>query len=75
MKNFPQHYDKAEHIPKVNAMLKANAGSMNYTYINLHPLFIDAQNRLDAKYTYEGLHLKPEAYIVWVAYLEKMNYL
>jgi lysophospholipase L1-like esterase len=75
VKNFPQHYDKAEHIPKVNAMLKANAGSMNYTYINLHPLFIDAQNRLDAKYTYEGLHLKPEAYIVWVAYLEKMNYL
>jgi hypothetical protein len=48
IKNFPQHYDKGEHIPRVNAMLKANAAIMGYTYINLHPLFVDAQNRLDA---------------------------
>jgi lysophospholipase L1-like esterase len=75
LKNFPQHYDKGEHIPLVNAMLKANAESMGYTYINLQPLFVDAQNRLDAKYTYEGLHLKPEAYTVWVAYLKKIKYL
>ena len=75
LKNFPQHYDKGEHIPRVNAMLKANAASMGYTYINLQPLFVDAQNRLDTKYTYEGLHLKPEAYVVWVDYLKKMKYL
>ena len=75
VKNFPQHYDKAEHIPRVNAMLKAQAASMGYTYINLHPLFLDKQNRLDAGYTFEGLHLKPEAYVVWVAYLKKMKYL
>lgn len=75
IKNFPQHYDKAGHIPRVNAMLKANAAKMGYTYINLHPLFIDAHNRLDAKYTFEGLHLKAEAYVIWVAYLKKMNYL
>ncbi|MCQ6957839.1 GDSL-type esterase/lipase family protein [Mucilaginibacter aquariorum] len=75
LNNFPQHYDKGEHIPRVNAMLKANAAIMGYTYINLQPLFVDAQNRLDAKYTYEGLHLKPEAYVVWVAYLKKMKYL
>ncbi|MBB5394043.1 GDSL-type esterase/lipase family protein [Mucilaginibacter sp. AK015] len=75
IKNFPQHYDKGEHIPRVNAMLKAQAASLGYTYINLQPLFTDAQNRLDAKYTFEGLHLKPEAYVVWVAYLKKMKYL
>ncbi|RYU86484.1 sialate O-acetylesterase [Mucilaginibacter terrigena] len=75
IKNFPQHYDKGEHIPRVNAMLQSQAGKMGYTYINLQPLFTDAQNRLDAKYTYEGLHLKPEAYVVWVAYLKKMKYL
>ena len=75
MKNFPQHYDKAEHIPRVNAMLKTKAATLGYTYINLHPLFVDKQNRLDAKYTIEGLHLKPEAYIVWVDYLKKMKYL
>jgi lysophospholipase L1-like esterase len=75
IKNFPQHYDKAEHIPRVNGMLKAKAAALHYTYINLHPLFADAQGRLDKKYTFEGLHLKPEAYVVWVAYLKKMKYL
>ena len=75
LNNFPQHYDKGEHIPRVNTMLKANAAIMGYTYINLQPLFVDAQNMLYAKYTYEGLHLKPEAYVVWVAYLKKMKYL
>ncbi|MFD0764308.1 GDSL-type esterase/lipase family protein [Mucilaginibacter lutimaris] len=75
LKGFPQHYDKAEHIPRVNAMLKAQAASLGYTYINLQPLFLNKQNRLDAKYTLEGLHLKPEAYVVWVDYLKKMKYL
>jgi len=75
LKGFPQHYDKAEHIPRVNVMLKARAVSLGYTYINLHPLFLDKQNRLDAKYTLEGLHLKPKAYVVWVGYLKKMKYL
>lgn len=75
IKNFPQHYDKAEHIPLVNAMLKAQAARLGYIYINLHPIFLDKQNRLNAKYTYEGLHLKPEAYVVWVNYLKKMKYL
>ena len=75
IKNFPQHYDKAEHIPRVNDMLQAQAAKLGYTYINLHPLFADAPNHLNAKYTFEGLHLKPEAYVVWVAYLKKMKYL
>lgn len=74
-KNFPQHYDKAQHIPIVNAMLKANAKAMDYTYITLTPLFIDSNGRLKDEYTYEGLHLKPEAYVIWVDYLKKMKYL
>lgn len=72
---FPQHYDKAEHIPKVNAMLKANATAMDYTYITLTPLFADKNGRLKDEYTYEGLHLKSEAYVIWVDYLKKMKYL
>ena len=56
-------------------MLAENAAILNYTYINIAPLFTDANNRLDTKYTFEGLHLKPEAYVVWVAYLKQMKYL
>lgn len=73
--NFPQHYNKAEHIPIVNAMLKAQATAMNYTYITLTPLFADKDGRLKNELTFEGLHLKPEAYVIWVEYLKKMKYL
>lgn len=72
---FPQHYDKQEHVISVNKLLKANATVGKYTFVNIHPLFLNSQNRLDSKYTIEGLHLKPEAYVVWAAYLKKMGYL
>jgi lysophospholipase L1-like esterase len=48
---------------------------MDYTYITLTPLFADKNGRLKDEYTYEGLHLKPEAYVIWVDYLKKMKYL
>ncbi|MBD1391507.1 GDSL-type esterase/lipase family protein [Mucilaginibacter glaciei] len=73
--NFPQHYDKGEHIPRVNKMLEANAKALDYTYINIASLFLDANKRLADQYTIEGLHLKPAAYEVWVAYLKKLKYL
>lgn len=73
--NFPQHYDKGEHIPRVNKMLEANAKTLNYTYINIAPLFLNAKKQLADKYTFEGLHLKPAAYEIWVAYLKKLKYL
>ena len=72
---FPQHYDKEEHVLSVNKLLKANAGAGNYTFIDIFHLFVNAEQRLDAKYTYEGLHLKPEAYVIWTDYLKKQGYL
>ena len=73
--NFPQHYDKEEHVLALNKLLKANAQAGNYTFIDIFHLFLDDQQRLKAEYTFEGLHLKPAAYEVWVAYLQKMGYL
>ncbi|RFZ85381.1 hypothetical protein DYU05_07230 [Mucilaginibacter terrenus] len=75
MPHFPQHYDKAEHIPRINKMLQANATALNYTYINLWPIFADKSGLLKAELTAEGLHLKPAAYEIWVAYLKKLKYL
>ncbi|MDB5137402.1 MAG: sialate O-acetylesterase [Mucilaginibacter sp.] len=72
---FPQHYDKEEHILALNKLLKANATTGNYTFVDIFHLFVDANQRLDSRYTYEGLHLKPEAYDIWVAYLKKQGYL
>jgi lysophospholipase L1-like esterase len=73
--NFPQHYDKEEHVLALNKLLQANAAAGNYTYVDIFHLFADANGRLNSEYTYEGLHLKPSAYDIWVAYLRKMGYL
>jgi len=73
--HFPQHYDKEEHVLTVNKLLKANAGVGNYTYVDIFHLFVDADGRLNSQLTYEGLHLKPPAFEIWVAYLKKQGYL
>jgi len=72
---FPQHYDKEEHVLALNKLLKANTKAGDYTFIDIFHLFLDADQRLDARYTLEGLHLKPEAYVIWVDYLKKQGYL
>src|ERR1700744_3695447 len=73
--HFPQHYDKEEHVLAVNKLLQANAQKGNYTFVDIFHLFLDANQRLDSRYTYEGLHLKPPAYIIGVDYLKKQGYL
>ncbi|MDO3627855.1 GDSL-type esterase/lipase family protein [Mucilaginibacter sp. BT774] len=73
--HFPQHYDKEEHVLSVNKLLQANSKVGDYTFVDIFHLFVDANQRLESRYTYEGLHLKPEAYPVWVDYLKKQGYL
>jgi lysophospholipase L1-like esterase len=73
--HFPQHYDKEEHVLSVNKLLLVNAKVGGYTFIDIFHLFADADQRLDSRYTIEGLHLKPEAYPIWVNYLKKQGYL
>ena len=75
MPNFPQHYDKQEHVLALNKLYQANASAGGYTFVNIFPLFLDKDKRLDAQYSYEGLHLKPPAYNIWVAFLKKQGYL
>lgn len=75
VQNFPQHYDKQEHIISTNKLIKKVAEDTHCTYINIHDLFTDKQGKLDAKYTKDGLHLTAEGdgYEKWVAYLKKQR--
>lgn len=75
--NFPQHYDKQEHVLNTNKLIKQVAENSHVTYVNIHDLFTDSQGKLEAKYTIDGLHLKPigEGYEKWVGYLQKQGYL
>ncbi|MDF2433957.1 MAG: hypothetical protein JWP44_3588 [Mucilaginibacter sp.] len=75
MPHFPQHYDKEEHVLILNKLYKDNAKVGNYTFINIFPLFLSKDQRLIPEYSYEGLHIKPKGFEVWVAYLKKQGYL
>jgi lysophospholipase L1-like esterase len=67
---FKKHYNKDEHILFVNTELKKIAASEKITLIDLHPHFLDASNKLDKRYTLDGLHLNAEGYKVWAGILK-----
>jgi lysophospholipase L1-like esterase len=69
--NFPQHYDKQEHVINTNKLIKKVAEETRCPYLNIHDLFTDEQGRLDTKYTKDGLHLTAEGsgYEKWIGYL------
>jgi lysophospholipase L1-like esterase len=75
--NFPQHYDKQQHIIGTNKLIKKVTTQLHVPYVNIHELFTDKQGRLDAKYTADGLHLIATCggYEKWIAYLRKQGYL
>lgn len=68
---FKKHYNKDEHIAFVNAGLKKIAEEEKITLIDLHPHFLDASNKLDKRYTQDGLHLNAEGYKVWAGILKQ----
>jgi lysophospholipase L1-like esterase len=75
VKNFPQHYNKEEHVLRVNAMLPGILATLKCTFVNIFPLLLDDKQRLDAQYTLDGLHVNQKGYVIWVDYLKKQGYL
>lgn len=66
---YERHYNKDEHIAKVNAGIMRLADTYGLTLIDLHPLFMDDSGRLKAEYTDEGLHLNEKGYLHWAEIL------
>lgn len=52
-------------VREINAILAAEAPSLDVTWINLYPLFTDTEGNLRSELTSDGLHLKPEGYRIW----------
>ena len=67
---FKKHYNKDEHIAFVNTELKKITEAEKITLIDLHPHFLDASNKLDKRYTQDGLHLNADGYQVWAGILK-----
>jgi lysophospholipase L1-like esterase len=74
-RKFPQHYDKVDHVIILNKLLRDMALEQQVAFINLYPLFLDQQNRLDEKLTTDGLHLNAEGYKIWAKFLKENGYL
>jgi lysophospholipase L1-like esterase len=72
---FPQHYDKQEHVIHVNRLLRLVADSTGTRFVDLFPAFVDSRNRLDARYTGDGLHLNEAGYRAWADHLRKLGHL
>jgi lysophospholipase L1-like esterase len=68
---FKSHYNKDEHILWLNEQIKKMGEQYNIEIIDLYPHFLNSENKLDKKYTLDGLHPNAEGYKVWVAILKK----
>ena len=56
---------KNRFIRALNAKIKPLAEKYGYVYIDLSGAFTDPDGRLLEQYTYDGLHLNDDAYVVW----------
>jgi lysophospholipase L1-like esterase len=59
-----------DHIRELNQELKAIAEESGVHFLDLHPLFTDAQGNLRPELTTDGLHLSPQGYLVWRSALQ-----
>ena len=66
---YKNHYNKDEHILRVNNAIEQLAKAENLTLIDLHDHFLDANGHLDADYTEKGLHLNSKGYELWAKIL------
>ncbi len=69
--NFKNHQNKTDHILDINKALKKMCDNKKIIYVDLYNHFINAEGKLDEKYTNDGLHLLGEGYVRWRALLMK----
>lgn len=62
-------------IMELNKALQSMAAEMAVQYVDIYPDLLDAQQQLDARYTYDGLHLSGLGYQAWVRSLKKQRLL
>jgi len=62
-------------VVQLNEKLKAMAGKYKATYVDLYPVLSDKEGQLKKEFTNDGIHLWPDAYVVWVNYLKQQHYL
>ena len=62
---FPDHTDKARQIKNINTVLRRMANDYGAVFVDLYPLFTVEGDKLNPRYTNDGLHLTGAGYAVW----------
>ncbi len=70
---FAGYQNKDEHIKWVNQQMATYCNAKKIPFVNLYPLFLDANNKLNKQYTSDGLHLNGQGYLLWKQVLLKMK--
>jgi len=68
-------FNKDEHILYLNAELKKLANTHGIFVIDLYKHFLNKENKLEKKYTYDGLHLNAAGYKFWADVLKSTGHL
>jgi lysophospholipase L1-like esterase len=69
------HFNKDEQIAQVNEGIRKMGKDNKVTIIDFHNKFLDAEGKLEASLTYDGLHLNMKGYERWGKILKDGNYL
>lgn len=72
---LPQHYNKDEHVIIINSQLMRYAEKIGFTYVDIYTPFQNKEGKLDARYTYDGLHLNNIGYEHWASILKNLKLL
>lgn len=64
-----------EQIQELNKALQVMAAGLDVRYVAVYGQLLDAREQLDARYTYDGLHLSGLGYQAWVNYLKQQRLL
>ena len=72
---FKRHQDKDEHIRYVNETLKKICTEQGLVYVDLYTKFLDADGKLDKRYTNDGLHINGAGYMLWKKILQEKGYM
>jgi lysophospholipase L1-like esterase len=68
---FPIYTDKTQAVLILNARLKKVAEKYGAVYIDLYSAFTNGADKLNPKYTNDGLHLTGDGYILWKSLIKK----
>ena len=73
--NYDYLKNKSQQIVQLNKGLQSLANETQTVYVDLEPIFSSEKNVLNPKHTSDGIHLKAEAYLLWVKHLKDKKYL